>query len=153
FTNAADKFVGDVNLLGSVMLHELAHNLGGVHEGYPGDAATPRTENCNPNNQGVLNYRYIRNWTLPNGTLTVDLSRGVLNPAGLHDEDEISLQEFFGLGAGTMPYQLSWFAPRDNVADRLGIPHNLLAPAKRHCADGTFPAGNEIPVVRVVGKA
>src|SRR5262249_46348308 len=117
--------------------------------------------NCNPGNIGVLNYRYQRGVTvgpvnpfgLNDGALTVDLSRGVFN-APYPAEDETHLNETAGLGLGNIPYRLPWLSPRDNVATSLGISANLLAPSKRHCADGSladYSPGKETPLVRVVG--
>src|SRR5262249_18319207 len=69
FSNPGDQGVGDVITLAGVILHELAHNWGGLHEGFPGNQNLlpptdpqyfPSKENCNPGNIGVLNYRYQR---------------------------------------------------------------------------------------------
>src|SRR5262249_1643647 len=142
---AADAYVGDPITLAGTVLHEVAHMLGGNHGGLPGRM------NCNTNNLTVLNYMYQRGLTTAAGALTVDLSRGAINAAHAADETEAALLETFGLGAGTAPYRFRWYAPRDNVAAKLGISAASLAPAKRHCADGSDGSGDP-PVVRVTGS-
>src|SRR5262249_2127743 len=137
-----DIQVGNTITLGAVIFHEFAHLLGGNHGG------TVTGPNCNPNNQSVLNYLYVRGLPKADGTLAVDLSRQVLNPANPGDENENSLKEFFGLGQGVMPYSLISYVPVASVAARLGLKQaNLITGAKRYC--GGSPLVNT-GVVRTV---
>src|SRR5439155_10078075 len=97
--------------------------------------------------QSVLNYNYIRNLTLPNGQLTVDLSRGVLNADLIHDdENESFLHETQGLGSGNMPYRLRWFAPIANIKARFGL---NIKEATHYC--GGAPVNGPSGVARVDG--
>src|SRR5438093_1435397 len=128
FTKPGDIQVGDKITLAAVILHELAHLIGGNHGG------TVTGPNCNPNDQSVLNYLYVRGLPKADGTLAIDLSRQVLNPVNPTDEDENSLKEFQGLGLGIMPYRLISYVPVANVAARLGLKQaNLITGAKRYC--------------------
>src|SRR5262249_26502611 len=134
FSMPGDIQVGDKITLAAVILHEIAHLIGGNHGG------TVTGINCNPNDQSVLNYLYVRGLPRADGTLAIDLSRQVLNPVNPTDEDENSLKEFQGLGQGTMPYRLISYVPVANVAARLGFKQaNLITAAKRRCGG---PAAN-----------
>jgi hypothetical protein len=144
FSNPADFQVGDAITQAGIVLHELAHNLGGYHGGVPtlyDPETTPPTPlkglTCNPNHQSVVNYVYQRGLIKADGTFTIDLSHGVVN-ATSPNEDENRLSEAFGLGSGTTPYRLRWYAPIANVERRLGLPAGALTPAKQYC-DGSGP--------------
>src|SRR5207249_5377725 len=144
FSTPGDAQVGDNVTLAGTILHELAHNLGGLHGGIRGGL------NCNPNNESVLNYLYQRGLITKSGTRTVDLNHQVLNAVHPADENESSPLETFGLGSGTMPYRLRWYAPLANVAQRLGISPSLLSPAKHYCGSSTIV--NNSRVLRVDGS-
>jgi hypothetical protein len=139
--SAPNVQVGDTITLAAVILHEVAHLIGGNHGG------TVTGINCNPNDQSVLNYLYVRGLPKANGALAVDLSHGVLNPVHIADENENAMQESFGLGPGVMPYSLISYVPVANVNTRLGLKNgNTVTAAKRYC--GGPPANTG--VVRTV---
>ena len=147
FSNPGDRFVGDAITQAGIVLHEEAHNLGGYHGGTPQqfdfttNPPTPKKgQVCNPGDHSVLNYLYQRGLVREDGSITVDLSHGppvsTLINATPPYEDEIRLSESAGLGSGTMPYRLRWYAPKANVEKLLGIPAGSLTSAKQYC-DGS----------------
>jgi hypothetical protein len=127
-------------LQAGTLLHELAHNLGGYHGGSPDGL------NCKPNHESSLNYLYQGAGLLDLlGRATVDLSREVIEaPAG--SQEELNLDEFLGVGTGAMKYRLRWYARKDVVENRLGIP---ITAAKGYC-DGSAKVTNS-GMVRVDG--
>ncbi|HET9220845.1 MAG TPA: hypothetical protein VFR18_27945 [Terriglobia bacterium] len=135
----------------STFLHELAHNLWGIHGRF--DLPTPLTindpivpvpnSNCNPNKQSSLNYVYQPNGLIDGlGAYTVDLSGEVLTGFLTTSQNEIGLKELDGLkdDAPAIAYRLRYYAPLENVKSQFlskgKVTPPALTEAKAYCGTG-----------------
>jgi hypothetical protein len=156
----------------STFLHELAHNIWGIHGRF--DLPTPVTindpivplpnTNCNPNKVSSLNYVYQPAGIIDAlGAYTVDLSGEVLTgllstpPSG--SQDETGLKELDGLidDVPTIAYRLRYYAPLANAQSRFlskgKIKPPALTEAKAYCGTSTLVANSGMVRVDGLGYA
>ena len=157
---------GTAEAQASTLLHELSHNLWGIHGRF--SLPTPFTindpivpvanSNCNPNKQSSLNYMYQAAGLLDSfGAYNVDLSGEVLTGFLSGSQNESGLLEADGLKAGatvrTSAYRLRYYAPLANAQSRFLSKGKIKPPplteAKAYCGTGTLVANSG--TVRVDG--
>jgi hypothetical protein len=153
--------VGNATVQAGTIMHEMGHPLFLTHGGYypSWQGGGPAFgQNCKPNFLSVMNYLFqIRG--LPSNTTLIDPLTG--QPTALVDYsgqvlptlNETGLNEPGGLGidsSGAVPqYGTRWYAPPTFLDT---VVQNTVGGryASHHC-DGSLPAGNESPAVKVAG--
>ena len=134
---AGHNFTGPEFVQASTTVHEVGHNFWLTHRGILFDETSnpkwqaflptlQQEKNCNPNYLSVMSYLF--QGTGPETT-------GWRSPNQLFERadilDNINHTPPLGLGAGTLPYVMSWYAPVSTAAGK-----TVLDIAKKHC-DGS----------------
>jgi hypothetical protein len=158
--------VGNATVQAGTIMHEMGHPLFLTHGGYYPNwqgGGPAFGQNCKPNFLSVMNYLFqIRGLPDPAGAVdpaTGDVAAYVdYSGQTFTDLNENVLTESNGLGMGTAldgtvavpSYGTRWYAP-PNYLDTI-IQNTTGGHYAAHHCDGSLPASNESPVVKVGGN-